>query len=45
MSAFARADANSNSVLLVGIAPEDFYVDSPLDGMYFQEKIEKRLLQ
>lgn len=41
MSTFARDGENSNSAVLVGVSPEDFGSDSPLAGMYFQEKIEK----
>ena len=41
MSTFARDKENSNSAVLVGVSPEDFGNDSPLAGMYFQEKIEK----
>ena len=41
MSTFARDKENSNSAVLVGVSPEDFGSDSPLAGMYFQEKIEK----
>ena len=41
MSYEARDGVNSNSALLVNVKVEDFYVNSPLDGLYFQEKIEK----
>ncbi len=42
MSYFLRAKDNSNSALLVGINPSDYYKDSPLDGMYFQEEFERK---
>ena len=35
MSNFARDGENANSALLVNISIEDFYKESPLDGMYF----------
>lgn len=41
MSYEARDGVNSNSALLVNIKVEDFYKGNPLDGLYFQEKIEK----
>ena len=41
MSYEARDGINSNSALLVNIKVEDFYKGNPLDGLYFQEKIEK----
>ena len=37
MSNFARDGENSNSALLVNVTVEDYYKNSPLDGMYFQE--------
>ena len=37
----ARNGVNCNSAILVGIKKEDYYVNSPLDGMYFQESLEK----
>ena len=40
MSYEARDGLNANSALLVNIKVDDYYVDSPLDGLYFQEKIE-----
>jgi len=42
MSNFKRNAENSNSAILVNITPEDYYVDSPLDGVKFQEKWEKK---
>ena len=40
MSEKSRSRANANSALLVDIRPEDYYKDSPLDGLAFQEKYE-----
>ena len=37
----ARDGINCNSAILVGIKKEDYYVNSPLDGMYFQESLER----
>lgn len=41
MSERKRDKANSNSALLVNIHPEDFYQNSPLDGLNYQEKYEQ----
>ena len=41
MSNFARDGENANSALLVNISIQDFYKNSPLDGIDFQEKLEK----
>ena len=41
MSYEARDGENANSALLVNIKVDDYYDNSPLDGLYFQEKIEK----
>ena len=41
MSYEARDGINANSALLVNVKVEDFYINSPLDGLYFQEKIER----
>lgn len=41
MSEHARAAANSNSALLVGVCPEDFDSEHPLAGFDFQEKWEQ----
>ena len=40
MSKFARDGENANSAVLVNISPDDFEGDSPLEGMYFQKKLE-----
>lgn len=45
MSEKKRDKANANSALLVGINPEDYYVNSPLDGLAYQEKYEKLSFQ
>ncbi len=42
MSEYARDGENSNSALLVSVTPEDFPSESPLAGLDFQAKIEKR---
>ena len=42
MSNFAREGENSNSAILVNISIQDFYKSSPLDGMYFQEDLERK---
>ena len=41
MSRFLRDGKNSNSALLVNVEPKDYEGDTPLAGMYFQEKLEK----
>ena len=45
MSNFARDGENANSALLVNVSVEDFYKESPLDGMYFQEELEKKAFE
>ena len=45
MSNFARDGKNDNSALLVNITVEDYFKDSPLDGMYFQEDLEKKAFE
>ena len=45
MSNFARDGENSNSALLVNVTVEDYYKNSPLDGMYFQEELEKKAFE
>lgn len=42
MSEYARDAENSNSALLVGVAPEDFGSEHPLAGMELQRKIEEK---
>lgn len=42
MSDFARDGVNANSALLVNVTVEDYYKDTPLDGMYFQEDLERK---
>lgn len=41
MSYQSRALENSNAALLVNVDPKDYYINSPLDGMDYQEKYEK----
>ena len=45
MSNFARDGKNANSALLVNVTVEDYYKNSPLDGMYFQEDLEKKAFE
>ena len=41
MSEFKRDKENANSAVLVNVEPSDFGSDSPLAGVWFQEKYEK----
>lgn len=41
MSKFARDGENANSAVLVNVTTEDFKGESPLEGMYFQKKLEE----
>lgn len=41
MSYRARDKENSNSGLLVNVDPKDFVINSPLDGLNYQEKYER----
>ena len=45
MSNFARDGKNANSALLVNVMVSDYYKNSPLDGMYFQEELEKKAFE
>jgi len=45
MSEKKRDLLNANSALLVSVEPSDFYKDSPLDGMTFQEKYERKAFE
>ncbi len=45
MSNYQRDGENSNSAVLVNIDVNDFYTENPLDGMYFQEKIERNAFE
>lgn len=45
MSNFARDGQNANSALLVNVTVEDYYKNSPLDGMYFQEDLERKAFE
>lgn len=42
MSNFARDGKNANSALLVNVTIEDYYKNTPLDGIYFQEDLERK---
>jgi uncharacterized FAD-dependent dehydrogenase len=42
MSLFARAGANANSALLVGVTPADFGSNQPLAGVEFQRMWERK---
>lgn len=42
MSKFARDEENANSAVLVNVVPEDFEGSSPLEGIYFQKKLEEK---
>ena len=42
MSNFARDGENANSALLVNVKVEDYYKNTPLDGIYFQEDLERK---
>lgn len=42
MSYFKRDLDNANSALLVSVKVEDYYKNSPLDGMYYQEEMERK---
>ncbi len=42
MSYHARAGANANSALLVGITPADYGAEHPLAGVYFQRALEQK---
>ena len=41
MSERSRDKANANSALLVNVTPEDYFHNSPLDGLAYQEKYER----
>ena len=45
MSNFARDGINANSAVLVNITVEDYYKNTPLDGIYFQEELEKKAFE
>lgn len=45
MSRYARSSTNANSGLLVGVTPTDFADDTPLAGIAFQRKWEKRAFE
>ena len=41
MSERSRDKANANSALLVSVHPDDYFKDSPLDGLDYQERYER----
>lgn len=45
MSYSGRDGANSNSAIIVTVTPQDYDDDSPLAGIAFQRKLEKRAYQ
>lgn len=45
MSNFARDGKNANSAILVNVTIEDYYKSTPLDGIYFQEDLEKKAFE
>ena len=45
MSYHARKSGFSNAAVVVNIRREDFFESSPLDGMYFQRRLERRAYQ
>ena len=45
MSNFARDGVNANSAVLVNVTVEDYYKKTPLDGMYFQENLERKAFE
>ena len=42
MSEFARNNTNANAALLVGVNPQDFGGEHPLQGMYWQRALEEK---
>ena len=45
MSNFARNGENANSAVLVNVTVDDYYKSTPLDGMYFQESLERKAFE
>ena len=45
MSNFARDGRNANSAVLVNVTVDDYYKNTPLDGMYFQEDLERKAFE
>ena len=45
MSNFARDGKNANSAVLVNVTVDDYYKNTPLDGMYFQENLERKAFE
>ena len=42
MSVYKRDKENANSALLVNVYPEDLQGDDPLEGMYYQARLEQK---
>lgn len=42
MSHYKRNKDNANAAILVTVKPEDYGTQSPLDGMYFQRRLEEK---
>lgn len=42
MSYFARDGKNANSAVLVNVTPDDFDINNPLGGIYFQKDLEEK---
>ena len=45
MSYHARNGENANSAIVVTVSPEDYGAEHPLNGMYFQQDLEKKAFQ
>ena len=45
MSEFARAKNNANAALLVGVNPDDFGGEHPLQGMFWQRELEAKAFE
>ena len=45
MSYHARNGENANSAIVVTVSPKDFGGEKPLDGLNFQEKLERRAFE
>ena len=45
MSYYARDGQNANSAIIVTVTPEDYGANHPLDGMYFQQSLERKAFE
>lgn len=45
MSYHAREGQNANSAIIVTVTPEDYGLEHPLDGMYFQQSLERKAFE